>query len=63
MNISELALRGLPTKRQWAVCPKCRQKSVIYDNRSTAFGIWIKCRKCGVEYELIIEKGQQKTKT
>lgn len=46
--------------KKWALCPKCRMKTVLYDNSAQSSGVWIKCtRGCGAQFELVIKDGEQ----
>lgn len=49
-----------PLRREWARCPYCGAKTIIYDNTASCSGVFGKCtRGCGREYELVIENGRQ----
>lgn len=48
------------TKKEWAICPNCGSKTVVYDNAATCSGVYIKCtRGCRTVFELNIQDGKQ----
>ena len=48
-----------PIRRDWALCPHCGAKTVLYDNTASCSGVWIKCtRGCKCEFELKIKNGK-----
>jgi len=49
-----------PTRKDWALCPYCGAKTIIYDNRSNCKGVYVKCtRGCRQTFELNIKDGKQ----
>lgn len=43
-----------PLKRTWYMCPKCGAKLLIYDNTASCKGVYIKCKKCKSEIEIVL---------
>ena len=49
-----------PLRREWAHCPYCGAKAVLYDNTADCSGAFLKCtRGCKREFELKIIEGKQ----
>lgn len=44
----------MPVCRKWYTCPSCGTKLLIYDNTAKSSGVYIKCRTCKKEIEVII---------
>ena len=56
----EREIKKPPVRREWAHCPHCGSKTVLYDNTSDCSGVYIKCtRGCRQEFELKITNGKQ----
>ena len=54
---------SIGTNRKWIHCPYCGAKHSIYDESADCHGVYLKCtRGCKMEFELIIEDGEQKEK-
>ena len=54
------AVKIPPVRREWARCPYCGAKAVLYDNTAQCSGVFVKCtRGCRREFELKIESGKQ----
>lgn len=51
-----------PVRRFWAVCPRCRKNALLFDDRAECRGVYLKCKACGKEFELIVKNGRQITK-
>jgi len=43
-----------PLERKWYKCRECQQKLLIFDNTAMCKGVFIKCKKCGTENEILI---------
>lgn len=54
-------LRKPVLAKKWAKCPFCGKNIILYDDTANSSGIWAKCKKCGCEFEIKIQNGQQKT--
>lgn len=49
-------MRKIPLlKREWYKCPDCGKKLAIYDNTASCSGVFIQCKKCKKEIEIIIK--------
>lgn len=46
-------------EKRWAICPFCTKKNLLYDNRARAKGVWVRCKNCRRDFELIVEDGRQ----
>lgn len=42
------------TERKWYVCKECGKKILIYNDVAICRGVFVKCKKCGAENEIII---------
>jgi len=51
-----------PIKRIWAKCPHCERKAVLFHDRANCNGVFVKCKSCGQEFELVVYDGKQVTK-
>lgn len=49
----------IPFVREWFICPHCHAHLMIYDNTAESSGVFLKCKKCGKEVEIKINKGRQ----
>lgn len=48
-------------RRSWVICPYCKAKFALHDNKAECRGVFVKCtRGCGKEFEIIIVNGKQK---
>ena len=54
-TIKKIKIPG--TTRSWYECPYCGKNILIYDDRATARGIFIKCKSCGHEVEITLQQG------
>lgn len=43
-----------PLLREWYRCSACGKKIAIYDNTAACSGVFIKCKNCGKEEEILI---------
>lgn len=42
-------------KRRWYLCPNCGKKILVYDiEKAKSEGLYIKCKQCKKEIEIVI---------
>lgn len=48
-------IKGIATERKWYRCPNCGKNLIVYDNTAVSKGVFIKCKSCGRQVEIIIK--------
>lgn len=43
-----------PLEREWYKCPHCGTKLLLFDNTANCKGVYIKCKTCKREIEIIV---------
>lgn len=51
----------IPRRKCWAICPRCGKSAVLYDDLAECGGVYLKCKWCRREFELVIQDGKQIT--
>ena len=41
-------------RKDWFTCKKCHKKLLLFNDIANSTGIFIKCKKCGYENEVLI---------
>jgi len=47
------------TRREWVICPNCHAKQCVFENNAECHGVFVKCKLCKREFEIVIEEGMQ----
>ncbi len=58
MRTSEMHLHKIkkpPLERKWYQCPYCQKSALIYDDTAVCSGVFMKCKFCKQEFEVIIK--------
>lgn len=53
-----MVIQKIETERRWYKCPGCGKNAVIVDDTAEAHGVYMKCKRCGREFEIRIKQGK-----
>lgn len=49
-------MKMIPLRRDWYKCPYCGKNLIIYDNTARCSGVFVKCKGCRQEVEIVIKE-------